>query len=198
MRPTLFPSSHTCGSCSTGASPAAFLLAARHWSTRTHHADEANRKVVGAGAYGAALPMPICSDISPFSLCSASTAVKIPPSVSNFSRGRPQISSRELVIRSQRRKMEITPPRLDHAMAEFRHFRFLGKFPAVSEERAHGSRKNLRHKFTRSPLDRPFLLDLEVTRKSSISDQNSSSTTRHGRLRRRARRHPNHLTSFLP
>ena len=99
---------------------------------------------------------------------------KIPPSMEATVRvgALQMIEFEELVYQeAQRRKMEINPARLDHAMAEFRQqFDSEAKFQEFLKAELHGSRKNLRHKIQRSLLI-DQLLDLEVTRKSSISDQ---------------------------
>jgi peptidyl-prolyl cis-trans isomerase C len=82
------------------------------------------------------------------------------------------IEFEELVYQeAQHRKMQINGSRLDYAMAEFRQqFDSEAKFQEFLKAELHGSRKSLREKIQRSLLI-DQLLDLEVTRKSSVSDQ---------------------------
>ena len=99
---------------------------------------------------------------------------KIPPSMeATVRQGALQmIEFEELVYQeAQRRKMQINPGRLDYAMAEFRQqFDSEATFQRFLKTELHGSRKTLRDRIQRSLLiDR--LLDLEVTSKSSVSDQ---------------------------
>jgi peptidyl-prolyl cis-trans isomerase C len=99
---------------------------------------------------------------------------KIPPSTEAPVRmgALQMIEFEELVYQeAQRRKMQINPARLDHAMAEFRRqFDSETKFQAFLKTELNGSRKTLRDRIQRSLLI-DQLLDLEVTRKSSVSDQ---------------------------
>jgi len=92
---------------------------------------------------------------------------------------------------AQRRKMGSTPARLDHAWPSSGNSRFRSKVPGVSESGAGmAPAKTCANKIQRSFLI-DQLLDLEVSRKSSISDQEfGATTTEHGEIsRRRARRH---------
>jgi parvulin-like peptidyl-prolyl isomerase len=99
---------------------------------------------------------------------------KIPPSMEATVRmgALQMIEFEELVYQeAQRRKMQINSAHLDYAMAQFRQqFDSEGKFQEFLKAELHGSRKLLRDKIRRSLLI-DQLLDLEVTSKSSISDQ---------------------------
>jgi len=99
---------------------------------------------------------------------------KIPPSMEATVRmgALQMIEFEELVYQeAQRRKMQINPARLDHAMAEFRQqFDSEATFQAFLKTELNGSRKTLRDRIQRSLLI-DQLLDLEVTRKSSVNGQ---------------------------
>jgi peptidyl-prolyl cis-trans isomerase SurA len=98
---------------------------------------------------------------------------KIPPSMEvTVRRGAMQmIEFEELVYQEAlRRKMEISPARLHHAMADFRaQFDSEAHYQAFLDAELQGSLENLRKSIRRSLLI-DDLLDREITRKSAVSD----------------------------